>query len=61
MATLEVEYTVKVKQTIHWPDDELDNLNYDNLMVNLDPAIANDIGEPEEISNVKKNGEQYEL
>ena len=37
MAKLKVRYTIIVDQTIDWPDDEMDNLNYDNLEVNFDP------------------------
>ena len=36
MAKLRVEYEVKLVEFIDWPDDEMDDLNYENLHCNLD-------------------------
>lgn len=60
MSKLEVEYTVKVKQYINWPEDELINLNYENLMCNLEVADGI-VMDYEDISSIKKDGEDYDL
>jgi len=36
MAKISVRYTVVVYEDIDWPDDELEDLTYDNLLINLD-------------------------
>lgn len=58
MAKIKVVYIVKVNETIDWPDDELENLNYENLECNLDPGQAENASITEIVS-VKKNGEDY--
>ena len=60
MAILKVKYTVEVEQTIEWPDDELDNLNYDNLMCNLDVDNKDD-HTYEDIKSITKNGKRFDF
>lgn len=60
MATLEVKYTVTHTEYVHWPDDELDDLNYDNLMCNINHEDAQ-IHEDVVILNIIKDGEEYEF
>ena len=36
MAKFRVMYTMVIEQDIEWPDDELDGLNYDNMLLNCD-------------------------
>ena len=58
MATVIVEYTVTIKQTLHWPDDELINFDYDNLTANLEPSL-DDVADEYDIASVKLNGETH--
>jgi len=58
MAKVIVEYTVKIKQTLDWPDDELGDFNYENLEANLEPTI-DDVQSDYDISSVILNGEQH--
>ena len=56
---LDIEYTVIATQRINWPDDEADNLDYDNLMVQLEPENAT--LSVEDILTVEKDGENIDL
>ena len=60
MAKVTVVYTATFKQTIDWPDDELGDLTYENVEINLDPIDAVFTGELD-IDDVKLNGENYEF
>ena len=58
MAKLTVRYNVVVYQTIDWPDDELENLTYDNLLCNLDINESSE-HEIEDITAMQKNDEEF--
>lgn len=58
MAILRVKYTMTVEQDIDWPDDELDDLNYENLMVNLDQDDAHE-WQINDIQEMTKNGQEF--
>lgn len=58
MATLRVKYTMTVEQDIEWPDDEMEDLNYDNLMVNLDQDEAHE-WQIDDIVEMNKDGEEF--
>jgi hypothetical protein len=58
MAKLTVRYNVIVYETIDWPDDEMDNLNYDNLLCNLDIENSSE-HIVEEITDIQKNGVEF--
>ncbi len=60
MAKVKVTYTATFTQTIDWPDDELDDLNYENLEANLDPENATYTGEVD-IDDIFLNGKQHEF
>ena len=60
MAKLTVEFTAKFYQTIDWPDDELDNLQYDNLLCSL-YVNQGDEHEIEEITAIQKDGEEFDF
>jgi transposase len=60
MARIEVEYTVKMKQVIDWPDDELDNFCYESLECNLDIEDSSML-EIEDITEIKKNGLEHDF
>lgn len=55
MARLKVRYTVSVEEYIDWPDDELENLNYENLLCNCDVDNAHD-KEVHNIESIAKDG-----
>ncbi len=58
MAKLRVKYTMIVEQDIDWPDDELGDLNYENLMINLDHDDAHE-WQVDDIQEITKNGEDF--
>jgi len=58
MAILKVIYTVTIEETIDWPDDELEDLNYDNLMTNLNVDDKDDY-QYEEIKSITKNDREF--
>lgn len=58
MALLRVKYTMTVEQDIDWPDDELDDLNHENLMVNLDQDDAHE-WQIDDIQEMTKNGQEF--
>lgn len=58
MAILKVKYIVEVTELIDWPDDELKDLNYENLEINLDFKKGN-IFEQGDIVSMHKNGEEF--
>ena len=60
MAKVKVQYFAKVTQTIYWPDDEMNDFNYENLECNLDPTDA-DVIDAEGIFDVHVNGERHEF
>lgn len=59
MAKVLVQYVTVHEQTIDWPESEMDNLNYENLMCNLD--INRSASEIEEISGVFVDREEVWL
>jgi hypothetical protein len=61
MAKVEVEYTVKIKQIINWPDDEMEDFNYDNLCCNLDFDKGSAEYGSENVIDVKVNGENHDF
>jgi len=60
MAKITVIYTAILKQTIDWPDDEMDALDYDTLFLNLEHEEAKSTEDYEPIS-VKKDGVEIDL
>lgn len=58
MAILRVKYTMIVEQDIDWPDDELCDLNYENLIINLDQDEAHE-WQINYIEEMKKDGEDF--
>ena len=40
-----VKYTVTLEQTVDWPDDELEDFSYENLLCNLDIDESLDLKE----------------
>tara|TARA_R100000951_G_C2529874_1_gene146079 strand:+ start:259 stop:441 length:183 start_codon:yes stop_codon:yes gene_type:complete len=58
MALLRVKYTMTVEQDIDWPDDKLEDLNYENLMINLDQDDAHE-WQIDDIQEITKNGEDF--
>jgi len=59
MAKVTVEFTAKFRQTIDWPDDELADLNYENLSINVNHADADAECTDVEILRVKLNGKEH--
>ncbi|WP_415912481.1 hypothetical protein [Neptuniibacter sp. QD37_11] len=59
MAKVTVEYLTRKKQVIDWPDDEMEDFNYENLQCNLDPDKAVDTGAEFEICELKVNGKDH--
>jgi len=59
MPKLTVKYTVEYTETIDWPEDEVDALNFDNLACNLNPeeSACGDV----DISSVLENGLEYDF
>jgi len=58
MIKLTIEYTVKFYQTFDWPDDEIEDLNYDTLLCNLDIEQSDEY-EIEDITAMQKDGEEF--
>jgi hypothetical protein len=58
MAKLRVVYTVQHIEYIEWPDDELEHLDYDNLICNLDFDNAK-FRDFDDVINIKKDGEEF--
>jgi len=58
MPTLKVKYTMTVEQEIEWPEDEMDDLNYENLMINLDQDQAHE-WQIDDIVEIEKDGEEF--
>lgn len=58
MAKVKVTYTATFVQTIDWPDDELEDFNYNNLECNLDYMDSSATGELS-IYEIKLNGKEH--
>lgn len=58
MAVVKVRYTATFVQVINWPENELDDLNYENLECNLDIENSHFIGDME-IDRVELNGKEH--
>ena len=58
MAKISVRYTVVVYEDIDWPDDELEDLTYDNLLVNLDIEKSTE-HTIEEITSIQKDDKEF--
>lgn len=61
MAQVKVQYTVKATQYIDWPEDEMDDFNYDNLECNLEPSDRSTMLEVDEITVVEVDKKPYEF
>lgn len=61
MAKVKVTYVATMVETIDWPDDEMDNFNYENLCVNLDPEKAASCSPDVEIETVLVNGKSHDF
>lgn len=60
MAKIKVKYKVIVEEVIDWPDDELENLTYDSLLLNCDVENHRDI-DYDEIVTASKDGEEFQF
>ena len=60
MAKIKVKYKMIVEEVIDWPDDELENLTYDILLLNCEVDNARDV-DYDEIITVSKDGEDFEF
>ena len=58
MAKLRVEYIVTLVEFIEWPDDEIQNLNYENLTSNLDMDKSSECTYGD-IVHLEKDGEEF--
>ena len=58
MAKLRVKFNVEVTQYIDWPDNELNELTYENLECNLDMDKSTRF-EHGDIVDIQKNGEEF--
>ncbi len=58
MAKIRVEYDVKLVEFIDWPDEEMDNFNYENLHCNLDMNKSSEC-EIGDITSIEKNDEEF--
>lgn len=58
MAKLRVEYEVKLVQFFDWPDDELEDLTYENLQCNLDMNKSSECVNGD-IIHIEKNDEEF--
>ena len=58
MAKIEVKYTATFIQVINWPDDALDDFNYENLEYNINPEKSQFTGDLD-IDDVKVNGKEH--
>lgn len=60
MPNIKVQYTITLEQTVFWPDDEMDNLNYSSLVCNLEPEESAEIGD-REITETSKDGINFDF
>lgn len=60
MAKIKLKYKAIVEEVIDWPDDELKNLTYDNLLLNYEVCNARYV-DYDEIVTVSKDGEEFEF
>ena len=60
MAKFRVKYTMTVEQDVEWPDDELDGLNYDNMLLNCDIDEAHE-RQYDDIIEITKDGVDYDF
>lgn len=58
MASIKVNFTVNYTTTIDWPDDEMEDLTYENLECNLD-IYDSHVLSVNEIQSVKVNGKEH--
>ena len=58
MAKLRIKYTMVIEEDIDWPDDEIENLTYDNLLINLDVDKAHDV-QYEDIASITKDDKEF--
>lgn len=58
MARVKVQFTATITQIINWPDDEIEHLNYDNVMANFDSTSAHSV-EVDEISDITVDGKEF--
>ena len=60
MAKFKVTYTMEFTQEIDWPDDELDHLSYDSMLVNLNHDESDDYTY-REIKDIEKDGKNFDF
>ena len=60
MAKIKVKYIAIVEEVIDWPDDELEDMTYDNLLLNCEVDNARGV-DYDEIIKVTKDGEDFEF
>ena len=57
---VKVRFSVSMIQTIDWPEDEMEDFNYDNLHANLDHEKGS-ANYDYEVLDVKVDGENYDF
>ena len=60
MAKFKVKYTMQFTQEIEWPDDELEDLNYDSMLNNLSHEQSEDYTY-EDIIDISKDGHRFDF
>ena len=60
MAEIKVKYTVIIEEVIDWPDDELENLTYDNLLLNCEVDNARSV-DYDDIIEIKKDDKYFQF
>ncbi|MCF6459078.1 hypothetical protein [Pseudoalteromonas sp. MMG024] len=61
MAKVQVKFLVEMEQEIDWPEDEMEDFNYDSLVCNLDHENAVLVTHDHELLNVTVDGERHEF
>ena len=61
LAKVKVKYLAEMTQTIDWPDDEMDNFSYDNVVANLNPEDASVTDYNFDLKDVSVDGKSHEF
>ena len=62
MPKIKVTYMKEITEEIDWPEDEMDEFNYENLEANLGCGlITNEDIELSSISSVEVGGKEYQF
>ena len=61
MAKVQVKFMAEMSQTIDWPDDEMEDFNYENLQCNCDPENASVVNYAFDIEQVTVDGKPHEF